>query len=147
MFKKALLVIAVISLFFTGFQYPLEDRKADAIGTSASVKSSYLVDVVQPSVTKQIKNGEKFIVALKENATTGYAWSYKISDSKGVVLYSEVALTADDTTGGLVMGAGTDKVWEFKALKTGKYTISFEYKRSFEKTAIEKLIYKVVIVK
>lgn len=113
---------------------------------SAQKKSEYVIQTLIPGETNTVKAGSKFIVALKENATTGYSWTYKISNKKGIALYSEQALDPVKADTGIV-GAGTDKVWEFDALKAGKYTITFQYKRPFEAKAIETLTYAVVIQK
>ncbi len=112
---------------------------------SAQKKSEYVIQTLIPGESNTVKAGSKFIVALKENATTGYSWTYKISDKKGIALYSEQGLDPVKDTG--LVGAGIDKVWEFDALKAGKYTITYQYKRPFETKAIETLTYAVVIQK
>jgi predicted secreted protein len=112
---------------------------------SAQKKSEYVIQTLIPGETNTVKAGSKFIVALKENGTTGYSWTYKISNKKGIALYSEQGLDPVKDTG--LVGVGIDKVWEFDALKAGKYTITYQYKRPFETKAIETLTYAVVIQK
>lgn len=113
---------------------------------SVPKKSDYCIEMLVPGQSNTVKAGSRFIVALKENATTGYTWTYKINNKKGITIYSEEALepvTADQT----IVGAGADKVWEFSALKPGKYTITYQYKRPFERKAIETLTYVVIVQK
>ena len=139
--KTMILALAAVMVFagLVGF------ASAKSNG-SAQKKSEYVIQTLIPGESNTVKAGSKFIIALKENATTGYSWTYKISDKKGITLYSEQALDPVKADTGIV-GAGTDKVWEFSALKAGKYTITYQYKRPFEAKPIETLTYAVVVQK
>lgn len=138
--KTIILVLAAVMVFagLVGF------ASAKSNG-SAQKKSEYVIQTLVPGESTTVKAGSKFIVALKENATTGYSWTYKISDKKGIALYSEQGLDPVKDTG--LVGVGIDKVWEFDALKAGKYTLTYQYKRSSEDKAIETLTYAVVVQK
>lgn len=86
----------------------------------------------------QLKNGvENYLpvgnlgkVTLKGNPTTGYSWHYVIADST-IFCASSQSYVADSAVSGVV-GAGGTYNWEFRALKTGKTTITFKYYRDWE---------------
>lgn len=139
--RTVILALAVIMVLATAVGF----ASAKSNG-SAQKKSEYVIQTLIPGESNTVKAGSKFIVALKENATTGYSWTYKISNKKGIALYSEQVLEplSADTN---IVGVGADKVWEFSALKAGKYTITYQYKRPFEAKAIETLTYAVVVQK
>lgn len=146
--KKSVIAALVLAVIFTaGIMVSGFVSANSATVNTAEKKSAYVITSLTPNVTATIKVGGKFIVALKENATTGYVWSYKISNEKGIAIYSETALEALVAPTTPIMGAGIDKVWEFSALKAGTYTITYQYKRAWEEKAIEKLTYKVIIKK
>jgi predicted secreted protein len=77
-----------------------------------------------------IKVGQKFSVVLEENASTGYTWSY-ITNDKAIKLVSAVNKNISNDKN--IVGAPTNKIWTFKALKKGTYKIKFSYARSWEK--------------
>lgn len=139
--KKTMILVLAAVMVFAG----LVGFASAKTNGSAQKKSEYVIQTLIPGESNTVKAGSKFIIALKENATTGYSWTYKISDKKGIALYSEQGLDPVKDTG--LVGSGIDKVWEFDALKAGKYTITYQYKRPFETKAIETLTYAVVVQK
>ena len=76
------------------------------------------------------KVGQKFIIVLDSNPTTGYDWEFS-----GLVPESPVMVQDDvflpEAPGR--MGAGGKKLFWFSADKAGITTLNFEYKRSWEK--------------
>ena len=147
MLKKAIVLLMVTVMAISGVFVATGFVKANNGGKVINVKSDSVISVLTPGTSKSVKAGEKFIIALKENVTTGHSWSYKISDEAGITLYSVVGLEPAKTEGMGLVGAGTDKVWEFTAVKAGKYTITYEYKAPGTGKTVEKLVYKVAVVK
>lgn len=72
---------------------------------------------------------ESFKVSLEENGSTGYSWSYTLSEENAIKLISEECFTSYAPG---ISGAPSQKVWTFEALKPGKYTLLYEYRRSWE---------------
>lgn len=148
MLKKAIVFVMVTVMVISGIFVATGFVKETNGEKVVTVKSESVITALTPGKSVNVKTGEKFIIALKENITTGHSWSYKISDEKGVSLYSVASLEAAKTDSGMmIVGAGTDKVWEFTAVKTGKYTITYEYKAPGTGKTVEKLVYKVAVVK
>jgi inhibitor of cysteine peptidase len=68
-------------------------------------------------------------VILAGNPTTGYTWHYTVSDSSVLALVSK---DYEPSPGSGLVGAGGAYVWNFKALKAGKATLTFKYYRDWE---------------
>lgn len=78
----------------------------------------------------QIKKGEKFLISLDSNPTTGYSWQLaKPLDEKIIRLVSS-KYKAPKTE---LVGVGGRESWTFKALGRGKTKIIFVYARPWEK--------------
>ncbi len=77
---------------------------------------------------------DNFQITLEENGSTGYQWDYAISDASAATLISEDSYCFTPNA----EGAPAQKVWTFKALMPGKYTIQFTYRRPWE-TGVEPL--------
>ncbi len=77
---------------------------------------------------------DTFQISLKENGSTGYQWDYVISDADAANL---ISVDSYCFTPNLV-GTPIQKVWKFKAVKSGKYTVQFSYRRPWE-TGVEPL--------
>ena len=95
---------------------------------TACSSSAKQVSADESSSGKQmdIAVGGTLTVTLDSNATTGYSWGLKEIGDTNVLQETDnkyVAPTSD------LMGAGGKEVWNFKALKAGKTTISMEYSR------------------
>jgi inhibitor of cysteine peptidase len=78
-----------------------------------------------------IKRGQKFTVTLEENASTGYAWRYTI-EANAINLINVETMN--------LVGAPTQKMWNFTANKKGTYKIKFTYARPWEKTDSDKTV-------
>lgn len=90
------------------------------------------------------KAGEEFTIKLDENRTTGYQWSYAVSDEKIVSISKDDYVT--DEANENVEGAGGQRVLTFKANATGNTTINMVYERSWEKNEDdEKLSYEIEV--
>lgn len=91
-----------------------------------------------------VNAGETFTVKLDENPTTGYQWSYAVSDENVVALSKDEY--AADRTAGDIEGAGGQRVLTFKALSKGTAAIDMVYERSWEKNENdEKLSFQIEV--
>lgn len=88
--------------------------------------------------------GQKFIITLKSNPTTGYGW-YPIYDERMIVLnsknYHEDKLDNDKN----IVGRGGTEIFTFQGIKVGKTDIKMEYKRPWETSAIDEKNYTIDI--
>lgn len=89
-----------------------------------------------------VKVGERFIIALDSNPTTGYEWGVEFEpnfithdDERDRNFYR----TSED------IGAGGKEEFEFQPLKSGKTEIIMRYKRAWEAEAIEEKVFNVEI--
>lgn len=83
---------------------------------------------------------DQTVVKLDENPTTGYLWSYEISDESLMKLVSDQFIDGSDNN---TVGSGGFHEFVFQALSDGKADITFKYERSFENDSAESiLVYK-----
>ncbi|MGV8026767.1 MAG: protease inhibitor I42 family protein [Anaerolineaceae bacterium] len=83
-----------------------------------------------------IKTGERFILQLDGNITTGYAWEVDEMDSAflkqvGEMEYREKS-DPDSSSGEELVGAPGEFIFTFEALQTGETSLRLIYHRSFE---------------
>lgn len=77
-----------------------------------------------------VSPGEKFIIVIASNHTTGYSWQLARSINEKVIkLVNSEYIPARS---GLI-GAGGKEVWTFVAVAAGETTISLKYVRPWEK--------------
>ena len=69
-----------------------------------------------------------FKITLEENGSTGYLWDYTVSEENALNLVSEESFSFSPG----MAGAPIEKEWTFKALKAGKYTLLYTYRRPWE---------------
>jgi len=101
------------------------------VPVAISVEMPFKVDI----------DGDIFKLSIEENASTGYAWVYKINKEDHVSFLSTEYKAADTT----VVGASGERVFEFEVKDNGVSTITLTLERSWEKGAaetIEVLVYK-----
>ena len=80
--------------------------------------------------TIEANTGDKIVITLPSNGTTGFQWALAgISDKTVVVQEGKSQYLTPKST---LVGAGGQEVWTFKALKTGTSTISLEYSQSWQ---------------
>jgi predicted secreted protein len=85
--------------------------------------------------------GDTFTVTLEQNASTGYRWSYTITDPS-VVQLVKVAYTQAKP----IPGAPNNVIYTFQGVKSGIATITFTYARSFAPDSNTKTIFYTVNV-
>lgn len=126
--KYLILLLLLLAVFAAG------------CGASASGQKTYGKEDTNICVDE----GKTFTIALNENPTTGYSWTYAISD-EGIIAKSKDVFEAESTDTQLV-GAGGMRIVSFKGLKKGSAIITFVYERSWEKNPEdEKIVYNVEV--
>ena len=85
-----------------------------------------------PSKNIEVKIGERFIIGLGANHTTGYQWQLASLASPNILgLVSNEYRPVEPNR----IGAGGKEVWTFKATGKGKAGLIFNYVRPWEKDA------------
>jgi inhibitor of cysteine peptidase len=74
--------------------------------------------------------GESFTITLDSNPTAGYKWRIAQQIDTGLLELIDSRFIAPKTN---LVGAPGQEKWHFKAIKTGKAIISFDYIRPWEK--------------
>ena len=78
----------------------------------------------------EVPAGDKFILKLGSNQTTGFQWTIEANIEDGSVLKQEShAYMGPDSD---KVGAGGQEIWEFNALKKGTTKVSMSYDRPWE---------------
>lgn len=83
-----------------------------------------------PNVPIETAAGQRFLVKLESNPTTGYQWQLASDyDEKVLQLLDSEYIPPQEA----VPGAGGEETWRFEALGAGETKISLNYARSWEK--------------
>ena len=91
----------------------------------------------------EIAVGGSLTVTLESNATTGYSWELKEIGDTSILQKTDNKYVAP--TSGLI-GAGGKEVWNFKALKAGKTTLSMEYSQPWAGGQKDAKIFNLTVV-
>lgn len=83
-----------------------------------------------PPTVINAKVGEKIVITLESNKTTGYSWDLVKPIDKDVVGFIDNKYLAPTTNRA---GAPGKELWNFRATGRGKTTLTFRYVRSWEK--------------
>ncbi len=73
------------------------------------------------------QDGDEFTIIVSENGSTGYLWSYIISNEELVAYVNEESIFPEE----VLPGAPSEKRMTFKSLAEGVSTIIFKYARAF----------------
>jgi inhibitor of cysteine peptidase len=76
--------------------------------------------------------GESFEIQLPENPTTGYRWQLRSSGEPILEVQDDSFQPTTDRP-----GAGGMRRWRFRAGQEGATNLQIEYRRSWEKAAVE----------
>ena len=90
----------------------------------------------------EIGVGDRFIVALESNPTTGYQWEAGFDESFLELVLDEFEL--GEAEEGMV-GAGGEQKLTFEGLKAGETELTLTYKRSWEEDFAEQKVFVVSI--
>jgi len=80
----------------------------------------------------EVKAGQRFIIRLDANPTTGYQWQLVQPLDPNIL---ELVSSEYRPTETKLVGAGGKEVWTFKAVGAGKAKLSLKYVRPWEKDA------------
>lgn len=78
-----------------------------------------------------LRVGDVVAVELRANATTGYAWEAR-DDGTGVLLREAGPDYRTDPSAAGMVGVGGAASWRYRALRPGRATLTFAYRRSWE---------------
>jgi predicted secreted protein len=82
--------------------------------------------------TVMLRAGQEVVVRLASNRTTGYRWSLVAADDPVLALLASPVYVPDPAAAGAV-GVGGTEVWRLSAFRAGAQTLSFEYRRPWER--------------
>lgn len=83
-----------------------------------------------PDAPTNIRRGQRFLITLDTNPTTGYQWKFVAPwDEKVLTLLGETYVESPLER----VGAGGTQAWWFKAVGQGETTVSFKYIRPWER--------------
>lgn len=99
-------------------------------GVAPAQTVAYKVRVLDAAKANVVKKNRTFTVTLEENPSTGYAWSFEANPAFKLIGTKTIEPKGTDI--GLV-GAPVKKVWTFRAVQKGVFTLKFAYARSWEK--------------
>ena len=86
--------------------------------------------------------GDAVIVKLETNASTGYKWNVSGANKEVLLESRNVEQTNDEK---LVVGKANKEIFVFRCINRGVGVVKFEYKRSWEKTCIDKFDVKIEV--
>ena len=90
----------------------------------------------------EIGVGNRFIIALESNPTTGYQWEANFNESFLELVLDE--FETGETEEGMV-GVGGEQKLTFEGLKTGETELTLTYKRPWEEDFAEQKVFVVSI--
>lgn len=99
-----------------------------------------------------VSKGEKFVLKIASNPTTGYNWnlanSYQLKSSNVLTFLSESESGEYESAayGERIVGAGGNSFFKFQGTNCGSSTVELEYKRSWETEAVNQLKVEVQVV-
>ena len=102
------------------------------------------VDISYSGKEVTLVAGGILTATLESNITTGYSWNENANiDDKTVLQQTDHKYQSPTTP---MPGAGGKEIWNFKALKAGKSTMSMEYRRPFEPNAAPAKTFTLTVV-
>ena len=102
--------------------------EANAAQSDQTIETGQIVTEAENGKSIRIKNGEIFILQLRENPSTGYSWELNVSE--GLDILSD-GYTQDQAPEGQVGVPGTHS-WTIEAVSLGSQQVNGIYKRPWE---------------
>ncbi|MFN8027604.1 MAG: protease inhibitor I42 family protein [Acidimicrobiia bacterium] len=121
MTTKRFVALVVVLVLAAGLFVAFTTQPWDSSGNGTSIT------VYTAGQSVEVDKGDKFVVALESNPTTGYSW--QAEDNK-LVEQQKSRFVAGDSK---LAGAGGTQLITFLATKRGSTTLTLDYARSFEK--------------
>lgn len=100
--------------------------------TNTHVLNKYIKEHLNPGEPIQVNVGQKFVIKISANPTTGYGWTLKPSPNETVVVLVTNRYI-QKRTGTRRVGVGGHELWTFEAIGRGQAVISMNYARPWEK--------------
>lgn len=94
--------------------------------------------------TVRLKPQKEVIVILPSNPTTGYSWEMMEPGAEAAVMVVAREFRPSAGTSGRV-GAGGMEYFRLRLLKEGRFTVTFVYRRSWEKELEPERIFRIVL--
>lgn len=107
--------------------------------------SGYSQDIYDnPYVPIKATVGQKFIICLESNPTTGYKWEIAKPLDSNIVMFVYSSYKPGRRK---LIGGGGRELWVFRAVGRGKTEIWFRYARSWERGVppVDKKMFKVFV--
>jgi predicted secreted protein len=92
-----------------------------------------------PGQTVRVAAGERFVVALEGNPSTGYTWQVSADEQYLTLLAQEFEPHGEG------VGASGQEIFRFRALSPGQATITCEYRRPWDRAARDTASFEVRI--
>ena len=148
---KPILIILILAGIIAGLGYGLyyfNFLNKDNTDTS----NNEIIDIpdnTEQNISKEdsniinTKKGDKFLVVLDSNPTTGYQWEANV-DSDYIKLDDK---SFNSESSEEMVGAGGYETFNFTALESGETEITFSYLRPWEEGVepVEKKVYNIII--
>ena len=103
-------------------------NEANATQGDQTIETGQIITEAENGKSIRIKNGEIFILQLRENPSTGYSWELNVSE--GLNILSD-GYTQDQAPEGQVGVPGTHS-WTIEAVSLGSQQVNGIYKRPWE---------------
>ena len=116
-FMLIVLTITMLSCFVTSHDIHVDISCDDFMENPTSIRNDFTMEI-----------GDKLYIELCSNPTTGFEWSYEISDDT-VVKEEDHDFEAPE---GDVPGAPGKETWTFEAIDKGTTAISMEYSQPWQ---------------
>jgi len=140
---KPIIIILILVAIIAGLGYGLYYFNFLNKDSAENQEESEPINISEDSDAVNIKKGDKFLVILDSNPTTGYSWEINV-DSNYVQFIDKDFVSESE---GQMVGVGGQETFNFTALESGQTEITFSYLRSWEKDVepIKKKVYNIII--
>lgn len=127
----ALAVLASTSLWAADTETPA--RKPVTVSLS---EDDFRTGNAHPTKEVSLAPGDKLVIKLGSNPTTGYRWGENPANSNAAVLkqtkHEYASSNAKSKDGEPMAGAGGTEIWTFDAVKAGEAALDFSYGRPWQ---------------
>lgn len=94
--------------------------------------------------TISLKSQEEVMVSLPSNPTTGYGWAMVEQDTDAAVAVVSKEFRRSASPAGSI-GAGGVELFRLRLLKAGSFTVTFVYRRSWEKEREPERVFRIIL--
>jgi inhibitor of cysteine peptidase len=97
----------------------------------AGIPETRVPEYSDPARPVKTRTGDRFVIVLDSNPTTGYGW--QLGQSFDKTAFEVLEIRYEPSNDKRLAGAGGKQTWMFRALRAGNAVIDFEYLRPWEK--------------